>query len=86
MAVAYIVGQSPQSGGIIESKVEGRLASSLRYLNLAAVVIRSASSNRVAIKIGAGLKVKFIAAEKLLATTYVNQTPCFEAMKAEILL
>ena len=65
LAVAYIVGQSPQSGGVIESKIEGRLASSLRYLNLAAVVIRSASVNRVAIKIGAGLKVDFIEAEKL---------------------
>ena len=65
LAVAYIVGHSPQSGGIVESKVEGRLASSLRYLNLAAIVIRNVSPNRVAIKINAGLKIDFIDVENL---------------------
>ena len=60
LAVAYVVGHSPQSGGIVESKIEGRLASSLRYLDLAAIVIRNISRNRVAIKIRTGLKIDFI--------------------------
>jgi hypothetical protein len=63
LAVAYIVGHSPQSGGVVESKIEGRLDSSLRYLDLAALVIRNVSPNRVAIKIRAGLKVDFIPVE-----------------------
>ena len=65
LAVAYIVGHSPQSGGIVESKIEGRLASSLRYLNLAAIVIRNISPTRVALKIGVGLKVDFIEVDNL---------------------
>lgn len=65
LAVAYIVGHSPQSGGIVESKIEGRLASSLRYLDLAAIVIRNVSPSRVAIKISMGLKTEFIEVENL---------------------
>jgi aldehyde:ferredoxin oxidoreductase len=40
LAVDYVVGHSPQSGGIVESKIEGRLASSLRYLNLSMISCR----------------------------------------------
>lgn len=65
LAVAYIVGHSPQSGGIVESKIEGRLASSLRYLNLAAIVIRNASPSRVAIQIRMGLIIDFIEVDNL---------------------
>jgi aldehyde:ferredoxin oxidoreductase len=79
LAVAYVVGHSPQSGGIVESKIEGRLASSLRYLNLAAIVIRNVSPSRVALKIRIGLKVDFIEAQNLFGHNVKESNAWFQS-------
>lgn len=64
LAVAYICGLSAQSGGMVESKIEGRLASTLRGLNLAAVVLRGSTKSSVSLKIDENAQVEFIKTEK----------------------
>jgi aldehyde:ferredoxin oxidoreductase len=66
LGVSYIVGLSSQSGDIAECKVEGRLASTLRYLDCAAIVIRGSSSSLTCLKIDANLQTSFINVENLI--------------------
>lgn len=51
LSVATISGISPQSNGIIEAKVEGKLAATLRSLNLDAIAIVGSSKNLSGIQI-----------------------------------
>jgi aldehyde:ferredoxin oxidoreductase len=67
-AVAYIVSQSPQSGGIVEAKVEGRLASAIRSNSLAAIVLRNAAKNLSGVCIE-GDSIRFIDATLLSGTS-----------------
>lgn len=66
LGVSYIVGLSAQSGDIAECKVEGRLASTLRHLNCAAIVLRGSSSSLICLKIDANLRTSFINVENLI--------------------
>ena len=66
LGVSYIVGLSAQSSDIAECKVEGRLASTLRHLSCAAIVIRGSSSSLTCLKIDANLQTSFINVENLI--------------------
>ena len=78
MSVAYVVGHSPQSKGIIECKIEGRLASTLRYLNLASIVIRNSAESRVILKLDKNLNLEFIKADNLFGKNIGESNSWFQ--------
>ena len=62
LAVATFTGVSPQSGKLIEAKVEGRLASNLRSLELDCIVLTGRAESLIGLRIeksASGIEVRF---------------------------
>ena len=63
LATATVTGVSPQSGGVVEAKVEGRLAKALLGLGVLAVAFKGKSLKLTGIKIKKNAEVDFMSAE-----------------------
>lgn len=59
LSEAVIAGTSPHSGGITEARVQGRLASALRAVNLDAILITDSSGSSATIHIAADATITF---------------------------
>ncbi len=63
LATATIAGASPQSGGVMEAKVEGRLAKSLLGLGLSAIAFKGKAEKLIGVKIEQQARVEFVSAD-----------------------
>lgn len=81
-SVVYVSMKSPQSGGIVESKVEGRLAPAMHSIDLSAIVFLNSAKTLTGINITAELEIKYFDESNLKGYS-VSETFAYLESKTE---